>query len=361
MESTDERIAVRNWPLRTFDTAQFEIRGPRLMPGAIEADLTYNSSNGIWLEGSITNSTGLDFYDAAIVAGGRALPLRDFAANDERTFSRANALYEHEGASGRRFIDRDSAFRNPTQTAGQDEQSDSFINHDNALHLVRSIFEPPYSGRVLPPVNGGFYFVGLAESDDLTIQTNLDRSDGTRAIVVLVRLNPVPAPGPLVVPQELVQVNLQEFSENAGSFEIESDNARGIRMRFDTTAIFSTELPFRTPGATFGGGTFDRQFANFDGFDSRNHDFKVGALALSGNNPIILPPSDERTTKNAVSTDNVTTPYSGRTWVAISYSEKKAPQGAGAGLLSAATAGYHEAEIPKVEFSLTTSVDESGQ
>lgn len=360
IESTDDNAFVRSWPLRTFDTARFEVRGPRELAGGIDADLVYGSTRvprrTVWIEGTIANNTGIDFYESALVFGSAVKPLGPFDSGDTRTLTPKTGDYPIDSLGGSEKFAKpngpgpitDIGTSLPSLQVNARSEQDSDFNRMNARNVVNAILNPPMSGDLVPPMRGKLLFVGFAEDKDLTVHTNLERDTGTRSIVMICELNPVPAPGPFYVPSELVQVNLQDYPEQSG-FSIDSENGRqGISMLFDSEATFTTELPFRHPSVFPAAMT--KAVPDPAGYDPALQKFTVGAWRLDANNAWIELSGESGIPRT--SGPPAMTPYSGRGWVTIEYSrteEGKKQQGGLGGQMAGA---FSNARIDAVGFNV---------
>src|SRR5690606_2999717 len=94
IQSTSAGTKVESWPLRTFDTTQFLAHGPHQRSGGVQSSLAYVSQGRTaWLEGELSNETGLDFYATALVTGNRGISLGKMAQGDTVTLDRTTTRF----------------------------------------------------------------------------------------------------------------------------------------------------------------------------------------------------------------------------------------------------------------------------
>lgn len=356
IESTDDGPFVRSWPLRTFDTARMEIRGPRELPGAIDANVVYRSTRvpeSVWLEGEIANNTGLDFHESALVMGGRARGLGKFDSGDVKKLAAGTPWFPraNSGAGGQAPMMQDALTYElddalPGLDVGGTPETDDEINRSNARKVVESILNPPMTGGLLPPLRGKLYFVGFAQDKDLTVDTNLQRDEGSRSIIVLCELNPVPAPGQFYVPPDLVQVNLQDYPEETGFRIDEEGGAQGITMYFDTEGMFSVELPFRHRGVY--PSALTRAFPNPEGYDPALQQFTVRGWRLDNGTQLDL--SSEAGIPRT-SGPPILTPYGGRGWLTMKYERTDEGKKSQGGVTGQVAGAFSQARVNMIEFA----------
>lgn len=301
IKSTDKGVEVESWPLRTFDTTQFEVRGPRELAGALDSTLAYRSDRmsgsiepglDYWFEGTLTNNTGLEFYASALLFDAHAIELGAMKPGDSLNLAPAKTLLWMSANKARSpWQPTDTLIERLTKTTSADEETDAGINRRNAATLLRGYFDGTDGNELVPPMSGQLYFLGLAESNDLSVGTNIERDLGTQSRIVLVRLNPVPPEGTFVLPPELVRVRLQDHGRSGGGsgLSVESDNAfnpawgggfnpgvpnpvavgqvqTGLRFNMSTNsfATFCFEAPFESPRLRMGSAVA-RTNITFDG------------------------------------------------------------------------------------------------
>lgn len=290
VRTNDDGVAVESWPLRTFDTTQFEVRGPQQLAGPVDSTLSYRSEritgsvqSGVdyWLEGSVTNRTGMDFYAAALVFDTHALELKPLKDGESVDLTANQSILWMSANNARSpWLPAASLLERLTKVADADAETDASINRRNAATLLKGFFVGADGNDLVPPMSGQLYFLGLAETNDISVKTNVPRDLGTQSQIVLVRLNPVPAPGRFVLPSELVRVRLQDHGRAGGGsgLSVESDNfgqqwggpfgggpnanantapVTGLRfnMTTDASATFCFEAPFESPALRMGSAT----------------------------------------------------------------------------------------------------------
>ncbi|MDK2970855.1 MAG: hypothetical protein PWP23_610 [Candidatus Sumerlaeota bacterium] len=251
MASEDDAVYVHRWPLRTFDSTIFQERGPARLDGPVASTLAYNNdTTQVWLSGSLENRTGFDFYGTALLWGDRVLPLGKLGSGESIELDRR--------ATERPFyMSNSSRVVSPWKTAGvgisdvteaPGDESDSDFNRLNAQVAVEGIFAPKFLRDLLAPMRGKLYFVGLAEDPELSVDTNLEADYGTRSIIVMVQLNPVPAQAYFTVPSQLMDVRLQDYASDPPRLTL-PDKAAQPRLEIrEGWGVFSCRLPFEAPG-----------------------------------------------------------------------------------------------------------------
>ncbi len=321
IRSGDDKVFVDTWGLRTFDTCSFEMRGPRTLEGPIDAEMTYHSSiPGLkcWIEGTLTNNTGLKFYDSALFLGGVGKPLGPMEIGETVTFKDSDIEFQVKGNNPKWKRDVPNAFEktsNPTNP-----ETDFEVNQVNALRMVDAVMHPAATAKLLPPMKGKFLFIGLAENPELTATTNLERDLGTQSIVVIVELNPTIQKGEFFVPPALVQVNLQDFSRD-GQFAIADERDGGELEIWDSEGLVSIEIPFRHPGIVPNGITSDVDAEVF----GDNQSFLLGVYDNASVRfmPLI--------TGRILPSENYQylSPYSSRGWILMNSKRKDEQKGGG--------------------------------
>lgn len=355
IQTDDEKVRIRNWSMSTFSTTEFEVRGARELAGALESDVRYlNSGAELWFEGTLRNRTGIDFRDSALFIGGRGLPLGAFAAGDEKRLTQEKTrrplrLGEQPHPEWRRFDDIVYAL-----TPTQNTDSDSDINMENARELLTALFRPVRSGSLLPPLDGRLVFIGLTENDELSVLTNFERNSGTRSIVMAIELNPVPLYQQFIVPNDMVQVRLQDYPSEQFGFQLARTGNWGDTYRLEISdakwGIFSAELPFRHPGIR------PTQVTNGVLRTPGNTDLNLGTglYNIDSGQFVRLEPG----TAIANQGSSLATPYSGRAWIQI-RADKPAEQQA-----TRFMTGVANAMVDRIQFEIRgtmTALEISGQ
>ncbi len=268
--TTSTGVRIESWPLRTYDTTQFVARGPHVRAGSLRSTLSLeNQSFSWWLEGGITNETGLDFYATALISGTRGLPLgtmKDGATIDlDRTASR---LWFSQGPLVlwrplNDFVDRVTAL------TGLKTDSNEAINRENAAVMLRHIALPHEVSTILPPLKGRVWFVGLAEDSAISADLGVEADVVARSIIFLVELNPVPKSNSFVVHHEMSRARLLNYPDRS---DFGFDSGRGARAGFQQAfmqgsgepaltlgpeigIVMSFDLPFEHPGTRVIGAT----------------------------------------------------------------------------------------------------------
>ncbi|MBX3729697.1 MAG: hypothetical protein KF858_10975 [Candidatus Sumerlaeia bacterium] len=254
MRSETESVSVQHWPLRTFDSTIMEQRGPLRLAGAVQSTLRYRADardSTFWFEGELRNETGLDFYHTMLVIGDRGLPLEPMPSGYSLRLTQQETVRPFYLAQSSRSQTRWKTVRASTfdfiNAEDTESETDSAFNQENAGVVLGGLFEPQFLTNLIAPLKGRLYFVGLAESPDITVATDLDRDFGTRSLVVMVQLNPVPPPGPFVVPPQLVQIELQDYDSDPARLTIpERGTEPRIEMR-QGKGVLTFRLPFESP------------------------------------------------------------------------------------------------------------------
>ena len=263
LRTADNRVLVDRWPLRTFDTTQFELRGPVELPGAIEADTRFEHSplpepfETLTLRGVITNNTGIDLIETYILLGGRQYRLPaladgeslDLADHDvslvaRDTASRADAWAAWPRAQG----PNDAGWRDIADfDTGSLSDDDREISLENARRFLAGMFRPGPAARILPPMDGGLYFAGIGERPDLDASLgDLAPEVGSQAVILKVRLYPEPPVGKFKIPAELVQMRLAEVVRD-NRFDLNSRRQGPPAFEVEgSTGLLIFETPFRS-------------------------------------------------------------------------------------------------------------------
>ncbi|MBI5155460.1 hypothetical protein HZA57_09500 [Candidatus Poribacteria bacterium] len=314
-----KEVFVSQWPLRTFDTAQYELRGPRELGGGIEADVSLmDARDGLTFGGTIENKTGFSFYECGLFLGGRGAVMGELADGATLELDPGTLTWSG-GTAGSAYPRRWTHWRSALETMAPSEagDSDQAINRGNASTFLSGMFEPEVSGPLLPPLAGKLLFVGLAESPDLTADIDLERDFGTRSIVVMVELNPRVPKGRFTLPGSMVQVRLQEY-ESGLTFRINKpgagDHEEELEM-LNSSGLFSVELPFHSP---------DLQGIEILPYidsivDGQSQIFRAGVY--NDQRGEFIPADQQRAVRDA--NGSVLTPCNGRAWV---FLDSQAPQ-----------------------------------
>jgi hypothetical protein len=268
--TTSTGVRVESWPLRTYDTTQFVARGPHVREGSLRSTLSLeNQSSSWWLEGGLTNETGLDFYATALISGTRGLPLGAMKSGATIDVDRnASRLWFSQGPLVlwrplNDFVDRVTALTNLKT------DSDEAINRENAAVMLRHLALPHEISTILPPLKGRVWFVGLAEESAISADLGVEADVVARSIIVLVELNPVPKSSSFVVHHEMSRPRLLNYPERSDfSFESGRGARAGFQQAFmqgtgepaltlgpETGIVLTFDLPFEHPGARVNGAT----------------------------------------------------------------------------------------------------------
>lgn len=292
LRTEGRQVRIDRWPLRTFDTAQFELRGPAALRGPISSNARIEAiaaAGGYRFAGVVANDTEHDFPESYLFFGGQAYPLgplpsgqgidlaeRDMAfsiGRDSVTFLRS------AGGGGWRDIE--------TLLAPGADDSDAEIARENARKLLFGMFEPSPATRVLPPMAGRVFFAGIAEDPGLGIRMAPAPDRGSQGVIVLARLFPEPPAAGIALPPRLVQHHLAGFQSDS-RFEI---NARRsgppVFEMNESRMLLFFESPFRGAGvevAALGGSV-----ASNAAETSSNLFFE--AFPLVAGDPALLPAS----------------------------------------------------------------------
>ncbi|MDX1972087.1 MAG: hypothetical protein SFY68_06100 [Candidatus Sumerlaeia bacterium] len=255
--TTDEGVEVGAWPLRTFGFKRFQLRGLENRPGGVESTVRYRSDETektVWLEGELRNQMGLDFLDSAVFFGTMGVPLGEFNSGETKALGKGNSRWIEGGETNSMFHWRNGmeSILPKADDASVGESSEEELSTYNSLRMAEGIFKQEQLERLLPATKGKVYFVGIAEEKELSFNINLDRDEGSRSILVVVELNPVPETGTRFwVPDQLVQaslVNIEMLSQSGGSFAV-ADTSKGAAMEmYNSAGVFVTELPFHGEG-----------------------------------------------------------------------------------------------------------------
>jgi len=321
IKSTDEGIAVEDWRLRTFGYKHFEVRGCATEMGTIESTLAYGNNNAsFWFEGEIQNLSEWDFYDSALLFGRRGFPLGPMAQGDSISLNPNETRWTISSGGGVR-PNWDSAIDTflPETLTGT-EETDEAINRENAGVLLRGILDPEKVGRLLPSIQGKLYFVGLAESPELSCEMNINPDRGQRSIVVMVELNPVPKTGQFTVFPDFVNVRLLADDSNtpnhSSDFVIVDETPRYIEMR-NRSAVFAVDLPFRSNRLLING--VQSQVNNLTKAETQ----EFNEFVVAYNSPASPMLFNQGILPNFANSSYLFAPYNGRFFTVI---ESKAPR-----------------------------------
>ncbi|MCB2153464.1 hypothetical protein KQI84_01140 [bacterium] len=297
------QVNARRWPLRTFDTAMLQTRGPRKLDGALDGSFQFYDTNDSYLiEGDLINNTGRDFYAAGLFFGGRVHFIGELRNKESRSFQgRDLELWMSPSPSA-----ATSPWRGfSTAVAGMTDYShgktDEAINRENAEKVLNTIFNPGLTGELFPPEDGRFWFVGLSESEDLTVNIGgFERDLGMRSEIVMVELNLAPPLGDFRVPEEIVQVRLHDYTRNApftilDNGDLEMQNSQGV---------VSYEMPFNYGGLA---GSIVQPIIREE-HDTTRQEFNVSIYDNERGNFLIANGSQPIRDRS----DNIIMPYSGR-------------------------------------------------
>ncbi|MGF1573028.1 MAG: hypothetical protein ACFCU1_08140 [Sumerlaeia bacterium] len=353
IETTDEGVSVSKWPLRTFGFKRFSVRGTEVLPGSLDSTLRYGSNDSersVWLEGQLTNHTGVNFTDSALFFGTRGLNLGEFAAEESRNLTKNETNFSVNGSQKSQWnVVLESSLK--LADANENETSDSGINNFNALRLANGIYNQDKLASILPSTKGKLYFVGVAEADELSVNINLEADEGTRSKLFVIELNPLPLGKTFWVPEEFVHValvNYEPLSNSGGDFGFASTN-KGMALEMNQyTSVFVLELPFRGSGIQA-----DAMINNMvSAHNPQNQVVSSLLLSVSGSgNPIEFKSNAPVFNRNA----QWFTPYNGRGWLIYSSDLPRDESGKPKGEFS-----YGDGRITRVSnigFSVTGRVE----
>ncbi|MEQ8821853.1 MAG: hypothetical protein RLY93_16575 [Sumerlaeia bacterium] len=310
--------AVDRWPLRTFDTTQFEVRGPREMPGGINGQLRFRAPNSqsAVLSGEIANATGLNFVGSALFLGGRGIDLGPWKASESRSFAEGDLAFLFTGARST-ATEADALTMIEKISPAALPETDEQVGRRNAKELLLKIFRPYSAGDILPPMNGKCVFIGIAEDPELSVSMNLERDAGIRTTVLIVEMDLVLSAGRHIIPSAIVDTKLVDYPTDR-SFTIEGEYGSLMRLDRPTDVFLTIGLPFRQPGLDV-----RTVMNNVLKTDENNYAIDIGIYDQSGSQFLSM--------TNSSSIGNtggqvISMPYSGRSWILFKGTKKNEDQ-----------------------------------
>lgn len=310
-----QNVHISQWPMATYASPQFAIRGPEEMEGPLLSTVRWADRS---LVGEITNVTGRDFQQSWVMLSGMAYKLGALP-NGESTTVRILGPQFLAGVN--------SASSGPMQPLVAvvqslrvgEPQNNTEANLSNAATVLENYLIPWRGSAVFDGTAAGVHFVGLRERPqaERTIAT-LAGDIVSRVELTVVELDVTPEIGSRFrVGSPIVTTRLLSTEGAAVGNSVRLSDGQGFLRLRRGAAYIAAELPFNGPGVMV-----DRVSIDVDGTVPQGHEMVLEILEHSPR-PLWRPFRNGTPLFAA----NIVHPISGRFFLRIESKEASNPQG----------------------------------